>query len=347
MPEPGKIGVVTVTYNSGNVIEPFMECILKQEHQNFVLYVIDNFSADDTLQRVSRYQDGRIVVVANKVNVGVAEGNNQGIRRALQVGCECVLLLNNDTEFGSLLVSNLYADCRTYKCDMIVPKIMYHERPDMIWCAGGEFSRSRGSARHLGGDCRDMGQFDAPRPVDYAPTCCMLIRCDVFERVGLMDPRYFVYFDDTDFCFRARQRRQKLYYTPSTRLFHKVASLTGGGTSPFHLLYTTRNHVYYLAKNFGWLHCAYYLPLYQLLIAVKLLTGRLSISGFRVSQSGFWQGIRMALSVKSQYQSSRDMTSGDIAYYPAEEVAQVALGISTGRGPRPEHRCEDGGARLS
>lgn len=300
MPDLGKVGVVTVTYNSAAVITAFLESMFRQEHDNFILYVIDNCSADETLEIVSHHQDPRIVVIANKSNGGVAEGNNQGIREALKADCEYILLVNNDTEFGPSLLSSLRRDCKTYECDMIVPKIMYHDRPDVIWCAGGKFSRLRGSANHLGGDRKDVGQFDVPRQVEYAPTCCMLIRPAVFRRVGLMDARYFVYFDDTDFCFRARRAGQKLYYTPSTRLFHKVASLTGGGTSSFHLLYTTRNHVYYLAKNYGWLHCLYYLPLYQLRLASKLLTGRLPMDGFRVSQAGFWQGVRMAVASRDR-----------------------------------------------
>jgi len=322
MSEPAKVGVVTVTYNSERVIDAFMKCMLRQDYGSFILYVIDNCSSDATLQHISRHRDSRIVVVANRNNVGVAEGNNQGIRAALQANCEYVLLINNDTEFDPNLLSNLRADGLNYKADMIVPKIMYHEKPDFIWYAGGGFRRSRATAFHDGARCRDTGQFDAPRQVDYAPTCCMLIHRDVFQKVGLMDSRYFVYFDDTDFCFRARRTRQRLYYTPSTRLFHKVSSLTGGGETEFSMLYVTRNHVYYIAKNLGWLPCFYYLPLYQLCLAAKLATGRLSPRGFRVSQTGFWQGLRMAVGAK------RPGSSPDLHAQPSELVGKTAVEVN-------------------
>jgi GT2 family glycosyltransferase len=296
MPEPSKVGVVTVTYNSEKVIDAFMECVLNQDHGNLLLYVIDNCSADATLQHVGGYQDPRMVVVANRENVGVAEGNNQGIRAALQANCEYVLLINNDTEFEADLISRLCRGQRQYQCDMIVPKIMYYDRPDVIWYAGGDFSALRGySSPHWGMDSKDTGDFDVPCRIGYAPTCCMLIHREVFQRIGLMDARYFVYFDDTDFCFRARQQGQTLFYLPTTKVLHKVSSLTGGSESPAQVRYMTRNHVYYLAKNLGWLHCLYYLPLYQLKIAAKLVTGRLSASSFRVSQAGFWEGIRMSV----------------------------------------------------
>jgi GT2 family glycosyltransferase len=295
MSEPAKVGVVTVTYNSQEVIDPFMRCMLNQSCGNFTLYAIDNCSKDATLQRISHYPDSRVVLIANPRNVGVAEGNNQGIRAALQADCDYILLLNNDTEFDADLILTLCADCAKYQCDLVVPKIMYYDRPDVIWYAGGGFNRSRATGFHYGINCRDTGEFDEPRQVDYAPTCCMLIRRDVFRQVGLMDARYFVYFDDTDFCLRARRRGQKLYYTSSTRLLHKVGSLTGGDESPFSILFTTRNHVFYLAKNFGWLPCLYYLPLYQVSIVAKLFSGRYSISNFRASQTGFWKGVRMAV----------------------------------------------------
>jgi GT2 family glycosyltransferase len=309
MSESVKVGAVTVTYNSEGVIDAFLECMLKQDHENFVLYVVDNRSADATLEHVFRYQDPRIVVVANQYNVGVAEGNNQGIRAALLAGCQWVLLINNDTEFGPDLVSALYKGCNRFQCDMTVPKIMYYDNSDTIWYAGAEFSYLRGySAPHWGLDCKDTGQFDVPRQVEYAPTCCMLLRREVFLRVGLMDARYFIYFDDTDFCFRARQKGQQLYYMPSVRLLHKVSSLTGGETSPVSVWYTTRNHVYYLAKNLGWLHCLYYLPLYQLKIAAKFLAGRSSLKGFGISQAGFWEGFRMALSLPSSGAEDRPVS---------------------------------------
>jgi GT2 family glycosyltransferase len=294
MPEPGKVGVVTVTYNSEKVIDAFMECMLKQDCGNLILYVIDNSSSDLTMQKVSAYQDPRVVLIANSRNVGVAEGNNQGIRAALEAECDYVLLINNDTEFGSSLISALRADCCKYQCDMIVPKIMYYDRPEVLWYAGGGLSRVRATGFHYGVGCRDTGQFDIPCQVDYAPTCCMLIHREVFKRVGLMDARYFVYFDDTDFCFRARRCGQKLYYSPSQQLFHKVSSLTGGGETEFSIVYITRNHVYYIAKNLGWLPCVFYLPLYQLSITAKLVTRRLSLRGYRASQAGFWDGIRMS-----------------------------------------------------
>ncbi|MBV9625973.1 MAG: glycosyltransferase family 2 protein, partial [Acidobacteria bacterium] len=216
MDSPAKIGVVTVTYNSGPVIRDFMKSLATQSYRDFLLYVVDNASADETLSLVAEYPDARTVTIRNRANLGVAEGNNIGIRAALRDGCSAVLLLNNDTTFGPDVISRLEEGLRKYRCEMIVPKILYFEPADRIWSAGGSFSRLRGRSKHSGFGKKDKGQLDQPRAVDYSPTCCMLIKREVFERIGIMDANYFLYFDDTDFCLRARRAGIRLVYCPDT-----------------------------------------------------------------------------------------------------------------------------------
>jgi GT2 family glycosyltransferase len=296
MANEAKIGVVTVTYNSGQVLDGFLSSLLRQSHRNFFLYVVDNTSSDDTLERLARYDDHRLALIANSENVGVARGNNQGIRAALEAGCEFVLLINNDVEFGVDLLLNLWNGSRDYKCDMVVPKIVYFEDPNRIWCAGGFFDRLKGYlGSPYGLDEIDRGQFDEVREVEFAPTCCMLIRKEVFGRLGLMDEQYFIYFDDTDFCLRATKHGLKMVYLPSVKLGHKVSSLTGGAQSKFAVRHLTRNHVYYMRKNFAFWKRAYYLPAYQLRLIYKLLFHVVDWNGFSLRQSAFFEGLRLPL----------------------------------------------------
>src|ERR1700760_5135646 len=95
----GRIGVVTITYNSEKVLPEFIDSIKKQTYQDFALYVIDNNSSDNTLSMLSDWNESRLFVIPNLVNRGVAAGNNQGIRAAIEEGCNYVLLLNNDVVF--------------------------------------------------------------------------------------------------------------------------------------------------------------------------------------------------------------------------------------------------------
>lgn len=293
------VGVVTVTFNSASVIRGFMDSILKQSHASFRLYVVDNNSSDETVSIVSEYKDPRLLLIPGNVNVGVAEGNNIGIRAALKEGCSTVLLINNDTEFDSGLLDKLLNAFGEHRCEMVVPKIMYFDDPQRIWCAGGYFIRNRGSARHFGYKQRDHGAFDQPRIVDYSPTCCMLIKSEVFARVGLMDANYFVYFDDTDFCHRAHHAGVKLLYLPSAVLLHKVSSLTGSESDSTYR-YTIRNHVYYCLKYFPAWKLFVFFPAYQIHLFSKFLIWFRKPKTFLLAERAFCEGISLFRSRRHQ-----------------------------------------------
>jgi GT2 family glycosyltransferase len=288
-----RIGVVTITYNSGAVIREFMHSLLNQTYEDFSVHAVDNASTDDTVAQLSACTDSRLKVIHNSRNVGVAEGNNIGIKAALNDGCHLVLLVNNDTVFGPDLLAQLAEGLRQQKGDMAVPKILFFDNPSRIWCAGGYLSALRGSARHFGLGEPDGGQFDQPRTVTYSPTCCMLIRREVFDRIGLMDAKYFAYFDDTDFCWRARQADLELLYLPSARLLHKVASLTGGSESEFSIRYGVRNRVYYILKNSSRWKSFFYLPIYQAYVVFKYLLYQRRPKAFVIAQRALWEGISL------------------------------------------------------
>jgi GT2 family glycosyltransferase len=294
MGNEAKIGVVTVTYNSAQVLDGFLSSLLRQSHTDFLLYVVDNASSDDTLKHLARYDDCRILLIANQKNVGVARGNNQGIRAALEAGCDSVLLINNDTEFGPELLANLADGLDRFECDMVAPKILHFDNPEIIWSAGGGFNRLKGYAGfHYGLGQPDDGKFDSVRKVDHAPTCCLLVRKAVFSRVGTMDQWYFVYIDDADFCYRAKRQGMRLMYLPHARLLHKVSSLTGGAQSEFSIRYCARNHVYFILKNLGPWRSLVYLPAYQLHLIGKFAIRRINGQEFFLREKAFCEGLRL------------------------------------------------------
>lgn len=278
-----RIGLVTVTFNSASVIDGFTTSVMGQTWQDWKLYVIDNASTDEGLLHVkcSAKADNRIVLIANQKNLGVAAGNNQGIESALADGCDSVLLINNDVEFGPNLISEMVAAMQQLGADMLVPKIRYFEPVDTIWCAGGRFNRRRAfSTIHFGEGEVDKGQFDKSQRIEYAPTCCMMINRSVFARIGVMDENYFVYYDDTDFCFRALSSGIAFWYAPEPVLFHKVSSLTGG-MSDFSVLNATRGKVYFIRKHFPH-RAAWWIALYQVLFFARLFHPSYGLKRYRL-----------------------------------------------------------------
>jgi GT2 family glycosyltransferase len=292
--QSAKVGVVTVTYNSGDVIDEFMTSMLAQTHPNYVLYIIDNASSDDTLAKISKYNDERIVIIANKDNVGVAAGNNQGIKASLSCDCTHVLLVNNDTAFEQQLTEKLLAGLEMYQCDMVTPKIMWYDQPEVIWSAGGYFNKYRANAgKEIGANQIDNGEYDISIQVDYSSTCCLLICRDVFETVGLMDEKYFCYYDDTDFCLRAKQQKKVLYYIHSAKLFHNASSLTGGVDSPFSIKQSVRNKVFFIRKHYSTPLKNIWIVLYWIELWLRFFSGTDTWEIFKARQKSFYTGFEI------------------------------------------------------
>lgn len=256
-----KVGIITVTYNSANVLPAFLECILNQSYQNFFLYIIDNASQDSTLDLIETIDDDRIKIISNKKNLGVAKANNQGIIAAINDDCNQMLIINNDVEFEKCLIDKLLKAQYNIGCSLTTPKILFHTNKDTIWYAGSWFQEKKGFLPiHRGIGEIDKGQYDKIREIEYAPTCCLLVKKEVFDDIGFMDENYFVYFDDTDFSYRIYiDGRHKMFYCPDIEFYHKVGSLTKSFRlenkkiyrGDFFLRYTIRNHIYFLKKIGG------------------------------------------------------------------------------------------------
>lgn len=250
-----KIGLVTVLFNSADVLPGFFESLSNQNLENYWLYIIDNslddLSYESSASLIERYGMKNITLIKNADNVGVAKGNNQGIKLALESGCDYVLLLNNDIEFDDpALISKMLGAAEASNEKLLVPKIYFFDSGN-IWCAGGDINHWTGTTTHRGEGEPDNGQYDTDGSVNYAPTCFMLIHKSVFARIGVMDEKYFVYYDDTDFVWRANHAGFRIYYWAAGEVKHKVSSSTGGSASTFTTYYAQRNRLYFIRKNFG------------------------------------------------------------------------------------------------
>lgn len=248
-----KIGIVTVLYNSEKVLDDFFRTLNAQTFKDFTLYVIDNASTDNGLEvarTLAETVSFKTVFFPEPENWGVAKGNNIGIRAALSDGCEFILLSNNDTVLNPDTIQMLMSGMAEMGTTMSVPKIYYHDT-GLIWYAGGRIDYFRGGTIHDGQLKADSEAFSSRSLTEYAPTCFMLIQRNVFDRVGLMDEDYFVYYDDTDFVWRAtKSGNEKIAYIPSSQLWHKESYCTKSVGNDFKLFYSGRNFRYFILKNY-------------------------------------------------------------------------------------------------
>ena len=101
---------------------------------------------------------------------------------------------------------------------------------------------------HRGVDEVDHGQYEKCESTDFVSGCCLMVRREVLEKVGFFDPKYYLYYEDNDFCQRAKKAGFKIIYEPKAYLWHKNAGSAGGSGSHLQDYYTTRNRLLFGIK---------------------------------------------------------------------------------------------------
>jgi GT2 family glycosyltransferase len=241
-----------------------IDCItsLKRiEYSNYHILVVDNGSTDGSVVGIkAAFPDIRLLETHE--NLGFAGGNNRGIKLALEDGADYVLLLNNDTEVDSNFLSELVKAAESSQGVGIVgSKIYYYSEPKQLWFAGGRINFYTGDTHHIGERELDEGKYDRIGDTGYVSGCSMLIKRKVLEDIGTLDETFFLYYEDSDFCARARRHGYRIVYAPASVVWHKVSS-TAGKVKDLQLFYGTRNMLIFEKRNAGLQHLVVFLPYY-------------------------------------------------------------------------------------
>lgn len=205
-------------------------------YPDFEIILVHNGPPDPALDALAAaFPGGRAEALHTGRNAGFAAGNNAGIRRALGKGAEYVLLLNDDTEvspgFLDLLVEEAEKDPAA---GMLGPQILYLSEPGRIAFAGAGFDQASCSFSfpHADEPCAESGGA-APYGSDYITGCALLVKRAVLEKIGLLDERFFLYWEDGDWGLRAGKAGYRCLVVPAARIWHKVSASSGGNDSPF------------------------------------------------------------------------------------------------------------------
>jgi GT2 family glycosyltransferase len=207
--------------------------------------VVDNASTDGSLEEFSKITNLEFRVIENEQNIGFAAGNNVGIKAAMDLGADFIMILNNDTLVDRGLVVSLLKAADKYKdVGIFAPKIYfapgYEFQKDrypkfvlgkVIWFAGGTIDWPNMLGSNFGVDDVDRGQYDQEREVDFATGACMFIRRKVIEKVGVFDEKYGLYLEDADLSQRAKKENFKIIFVPNAYLWHKVGQSSAIGSS--------------------------------------------------------------------------------------------------------------------
>lgn len=265
-----RVALVTVTYNSGPVLEDFLASLDRQTSRDWTLVAVDNNSTDATHDMLAAWQErGPLHLIANPDNPGFAAASNQGIVWARENGFDAVLLINNDTVFGVDFIAEIMAFQAMSGAPLVAPAVTYADDPKRYWFADGGFTHIRGGFQAWMGETPREGYSWT---ADFAPACALLVDMQVFDRIGMFDERFFVYWEDADFCLRCREAGLAVTILAAPTIAHKVSALTGG-TSPFSTRMYHHNQILLLKKHFGELSAWLQSPAIIAKILARRVTG--------------------------------------------------------------------------
>ncbi len=227
----------------------------------YKIFLVDNGSSDNSLEIFkNKYSsDSKIEIIETHANLGFVGGNNVAIKHILKTNFDQILLINNDVIVDPDFLKNLIKNSHKYQ--VLGPKIYfapgyeYHadwykpsQKGHVIWFAGGQIDWDNIYGSHIGVDEVDCGQKDQINDhIDFLTGCCLLINRRVFEKIGLLDEKFFMYLEDADFCQRAKKADFKLAYIPESKIWHinSGSSKSGGDLhrSALHKFFLTRNRL--------------------------------------------------------------------------------------------------------
>ena len=240
-----RVCVVTVNWNQ---FEDTCECVdslITQEGVITDLIVVDNGSTDDSeLWLRNKYPN--ITIIKSKKNIGFAGGFNLGIRLALTRDVDNIMIVNNDTVAEKDMIRKLLGEMSDEKVGVTSPLILYYSDPNRIWSSGGDINPT--VLMPIDAHHRDE-HLTKPVFRTFLSGCCLLIKKSLIESVGFFDERFFLYFEDLDYCLRIMRSGWRMKVVPSARLLHKVSLSSGGERAPQERYYNSLSTILYYRKH--------------------------------------------------------------------------------------------------
>jgi GT2 family glycosyltransferase len=236
-----RLSIVVLSYNQTEASLACLESIQCQTCTDFDVLVIDNASSENSAEKIAiAFPDIRMQAL--RQNLGWAGGNNVGIKRSLSEGCEWVMLLNNDTVLPENTVSDLYNHLNTLEPSILTPSIRYLYEPSEMQLnpSTGVYSFHPAYVGEQPAIYRaDLKLWE----LDFVYGACMIVHRQVFETVGLMEERFFLQMEETDFYLRAKNKGFKTYCAASICIDHAESLSFGGKVTPTKTYYIARNNL--------------------------------------------------------------------------------------------------------
>ena len=217
------IGTVVVNWRQSDATLACLASLAAAGVDPAAVVVVDNGSGDDLVERM-RIAHPRVTVLVQPENLGFARAVNIGAHHAIAQGATAVFVLNNDAVVLPGAVRRLAEHLATTpRLGLVTAKIFLTEHPDRLWALGGTFTGRR--VVEIGAGELDTGAYDNVR-LDFAYGCALLIRTETFRALRGFDNRFFLYYEDIDFCLRARDAGWDVAMAPLAHVLHEGSKST-------------------------------------------------------------------------------------------------------------------------
>lgn len=279
--------IITLNWNRCTDTLAFLESCAQQTYPNLRTLVVDNGSTDSSVETISM-QFPQVAQIANGRNLGFAAGANVGLRHALHHGADYVFLANNDTTLAVDAITVLVAAAQAHDAAIASPAIFYASMPERVWWLGGRRRPWLLEVAPL------IQSGSDPFIVDFVTGCGMLISRRCLETVGLFDEQFFMYYEDSDYCLRVQQAGLRILVVPRARMWHKVATSSGGSDSPSERYHMAASSIRFFRKHahaWQWLAIIPYRTASAARTLMRLLSHQ-RWAAARAYMRGLWDGVR-------------------------------------------------------
>ncbi len=251
--EVGRVAILILNYNLTEDTVKLVTSLEKSSNQNFDLIIIDNDSENisfrELVELFSQY-----TIIRSPQNLGYAGGNNLGIKYAFEKKFDFIWILNPDTHVEQDTLKHLLEGAqRRPDISIYGSTICWSHEPDKVWFGGGvvERTESRLQTYHMyNGQDKSLLPSEVYE-VDYVTGASIFCRREIFEDVGLIPERYFLYFEETDWCLGAKEKGHRCAVIPTSVLYHAKRSQTGVLPTKTYFYYFIRGSVLFMLKYFS------------------------------------------------------------------------------------------------
>lgn len=246
--QPGTVGVIFVNWNGWRHTIAACRSLDQSTHGAIEIIIVDNASADDSLVQL-RAALPQARIIANPINAGFAGACNIGIRHAVQTGCDYIFLLNNDALVESDTIARLVQASKTKQDSALLGSAL-------VYISSGtyQFFGSRSGAVVRKPEFLTLEKDGALLSQDFIETdfivgAAFFIPVRLLDRIGAFDETFFLNYEETDFCYRARKLGISCYVVPASVVRHHANASIGNYPAPMQAYFLARNGLLFAEKH--------------------------------------------------------------------------------------------------